>query len=89
MTSIERRSLVFVTKANCPVCEKGRRLVGRYTGRFGVAVEDVDIASSIALAEEFGGRVPVLLGVGHKVLAEGRLTPFAVQRALLRARLGL
>lgn len=89
MTSVDRRSLVFVTRADCPLCEKGAALVRRYAPRFGVAVEMVDVATSPALLEEFGERVPVLLAVGHKVLAEGKLTAFAVQAALLRVRLGL
>jgi hypothetical protein len=89
MTSIDRRSLMFITKAECPLCDEGRRMVGRHAARFGVAVEEVDVTSSPALLAEFGERVPVLLGVGHKVLAEGRLTTLAVQRALLRVRLGL
>lgn len=89
MTSINRRSLMFVTKAECPLCDEGRGLVARHAARFGVAVDEVDVTSSQALLDEFGERVPVLLGIGHKVLAEGRLTTFAVQRALLRVRLGL
>lgn len=86
MTSIDRRTVLFVTKSDCPLCDKGLDVVRRYAGRFGVGVDVVDIASSPALAEEFAERVPVILGFGHRVLAEGRLTPWAVQRALLKVR---
>jgi hypothetical protein len=86
MTSIDRRTVLFVTKVNCSLCDTGLDLVRRYARRFGVRVDVVDIASSTALAEEFAERVPVILGFGHRVLAEGRLTPWAVQRALVKVR---
>lgn len=80
---------MLVTKADCPLCDEAVRLVERYASRFKVGVEVVDIATSDELGAEFAERVPVLLAVGHQVLAEGRMTPFTVQRALLRVRLGL
>ncbi len=86
MTSIDRRTVLFVTKADCSLCDQGLALVRRYADRFGVRIDVVDIASSPALAAEFAERVPVILGFGHRVLAEGRLTPWAVQRALLKVR---
>gem|GEM_PF-3218191 len=86
MTSIDRRTMLFVTKSRCALCDDGLRLVRRHATRFGVAVDVVDIASSPSLAEEFAERVPVLLGFGHRILAEGRLTPWAVQRALIKVR---
>lgn len=89
MSTLDRRRAVFVTKADCPLCEEAARLVERYAVRFKIDVEVVDIATSDELTDEFGDRVPVLLAVGRQVLAEGKMTAFTVQRALLRVRLGL
>ncbi len=88
MTTQDRRRAVLVTKSDCLLCDDAERLVRRYAVRFGVSVDVVDLAASPELQDEYGERVPVLLGVGRRVLAEGEMTAFTVQRALLKVRIG-
>jgi hypothetical protein len=81
----EARSLVFVTRADCGLCEEGLALVGMYARREGVSVELVDVDSDRRLTEQFGDRVPVVLDSAGTVLAEGRIGASAARRAAARA----
>jgi hypothetical protein len=52
--------------------------------RRGGTVEEVDVDGDAALADEFGLRVPVVLGPGDVVLAEGVVEAKSLRRALRR-----
>jgi hypothetical protein len=51
----------------------------------GGVIEEVDIDKDDALTRDYGMRVPVLLGPGGEVLAEGRIEAKSLRRAM-RAR---
>lgn len=80
--------IVLLTKADCPLCDEAERLLLKYAKAFSVTVDTVDIATDPGMQSEYAERVPVLLGIGAKVLGEGVLSPFAIQRALMRVRIG-
>ncbi len=80
------RQVEFVTRAGCSLCDEGRAKLARVAGMLGVEVVDVDVDADPARQETYGGRVPVVLGPGGDVLAEGRLTAAGVIAALLRLR---
>ena len=75
--------LDFVTRKNCPLCEKGLRSLEPYvdSGKVELILHDVDEAPDLAL---YGERVPVLLRNG-KVLAEGRFNRLSLSLKLLLA----
>lgn len=81
----EARSLVFVTRVDCSLCEEGLALVGTHARRQGVTVEVVDVDADRGLSEQFGDRVPVVLDADGTVLAEGRISAWAARRAAARA----
>ncbi len=89
MDRFHRRHVVLVTSKECGLCERAEALVLRLAPRFGVSVDIADIATDPGLARDYRERVPVLLAVGGKVLAEGAMTGLTVQAALLRIRLGI
>lgn len=87
MTSTRKGHIVMLTRDNCEMCETTERTLRRYARAFGISVDLVDVATDPALVDTYGERVPVLLGIGSKVLAEGQISNFAIQRALLKVRL--
>ncbi len=89
MNGIERRHAVLLTKPECALCDQAESIVLRLAGRFGVSIDIADVASDEDLRAQYEHRVPVLLGVGGRVLAEGAMSSLTVQRALVRVRLGL
>ena len=50
----------------------------------GVEVEEVDIDTSPALTRDYGLRIPVVLGPGNEVLAEGEIPDRRVLRSAMR-----
>ncbi len=77
----------FVTRANCSLCDRGRERLARVASLVGVEIEDVDVDRDPALRDEYGGRVPVVLGPGDRVLGEGRLSAGRLAAALLGERM--
>jgi len=53
-------------------------------GSVGGTIDEVDIDADNALTRDYGLRVPVLLGPGDIVLAEGRIEERPLRRALRR-----
>jgi hypothetical protein len=73
--------LDFVTRKNCPLCEKGLSLLEPLVaaGKIELVLRDVDQDPDLAV---FTDRVPVLLKDGA-VLAEGRFSKVGVRLGLL------
>jgi hypothetical protein len=59
-------------------------LVEKMVKSAGAAIEEVDIDGDDVLTRDFGLRVPVVLGPGDVVLAEGVIVAKALRRALRR-----
>ncbi len=89
MNSLDRRHVVLLTKPDCGLCREAERAVLKAARTLSMSVDTVDITSDSNLQDRYGERVPVLVGVGQRVLAEGAITRYAAQRALLKVRLGL
>lgn len=74
----------FLTRAGCHLCEEARPLVEAELARAGGELEVVDVDHDDDLLAEFGLRIPVVLGPGGVVLAEGSITRRALRRSLRR-----
>jgi hypothetical protein len=74
----------FLTRSGCHLCDEARPVVKSEVERRGGVVEEVDIDADDSLTRDYGLRVPVLLGPGDVVLAEGRIEPKTLRRALRR-----
>lgn len=53
--------IVIVTRVGCHLCEQAQATVTRVATDLGVAYREVDVDADLALAGEFGDRVPVVL----------------------------
>jgi hypothetical protein len=78
--------LEFLSRPGCHLCEQALPVVEVEVARIGGMVEvvDIDVAVDHTRLERFGARVPVLLGPGEIVLAEGVISRRALRRALRR-----
>lgn len=76
----------FLTRSGCHLCDEARPLVQDAVRSAGGVVEEVDIDTDDALTRDFGLRVPVVLGPGDVVLAEGVIEAKPLRRALRRLR---
>jgi hypothetical protein len=74
----------FLTRSGCHLCDEARPVVEKVVAAAGGMVEEIDIDSDDALTRDFGLRVPVVLGPGGVVLAEGVIEVRALRRALRR-----
>jgi hypothetical protein len=63
--------LTFVTHAGCLLCDEAEPVVRRVARRSRVPLAVVDMGSDDELARRYALRVPVVLGPGGEVLAEG------------------
>ncbi len=79
--------VTFVTRRQCSLCDRGQARLDRVAGLLGIDVEVVDVDDDGALRDEFGGRVPVVLGAGGRVIDEGRLSASRLAAGLLAERL--
>ncbi|MBW3667479.1 MAG: glutaredoxin family protein [Actinobacteria bacterium] len=61
----------FLTRPGCHLCDSARPVVARAARRVGATVEEVDIEGDDQLFTRFDLRIPVLLGPGDRVVAEG------------------
>jgi hypothetical protein len=79
------RTVRFLTRRGCPLCEEAYALVVPEAVRRGIVVDVRDVDLDLELLDRFDHRVPVLLDPGRdRVLAEGHIGPVAVDAALTR-----
>jgi hypothetical protein len=68
------------------LCDDARPLVEWAAMKVGVVIDEIDVDGDDTLLSLYGMRIPVVLGPGDEVLAEGIIGD---RRALERALLGL
>ena len=73
--------LVYFSKDDCPLCDKGLAVVERLAARYGLRIKKVDIASDPALFARYRERVPVL-ELDEAELGWGLLSERAIERKL-------
>lgn len=61
----------FLTRDGCHLCDDARPVVSRAARRAGVDLEEVDVDSDEELRQAYGTRIPLVLGPGGTVFAEG------------------
>jgi glutaredoxin len=83
---VPSRTLTFVTRSACPLCDEAEALLERWSVRLGFDVETADVEADPTLESDYGTRVPVLLGPSGSVIAEGRWSQPRLVAALLRER---
>ncbi len=76
--------LVFYSKEDCPLCDKGLAVARRLAIRHGLEIQKVDILSDAQLEAEYGEKIPVLMQGGREV-GWGLLSERAIERKLLKA----
>jgi hypothetical protein len=74
----------FLIRPGCHLCDESRPVVDKEVARVGGIIEEIDIDIDDALTRDYGLRVPVVLGPGDIVLAEGKIEARALRRALRR-----
>lgn len=79
---VDQRYLEFITRQNCPLCEKGMGVVLKATFPFGIAVHTIDVDADSDLHAEFAGRVPVVRSPQGRIIDEGRISLWKVRAAL-------
>ena len=75
-------SFRFLIRPGCHLCDEARPVVEKAVARVGGTIDEVDINTEDALTRDYGMRVPVLLGPGDVVLAEGRIEARPLRKAL-------
>lgn len=73
--------VTLYTRTGCGCCEKARGVLDEFQGRYGFAIEAVDVDGDPALAAAHGMSVPVV-AVGGKVRFRGVVNPVLFQRLL-------
>ncbi|MEE8489652.1 MAG: glutaredoxin family protein [Acidimicrobiia bacterium] len=79
-------SIRFLTRPGCHLCDDARPLVKWAAMKVGVVIDEIDVDDDDTLLSLYGMRIPVVLGPGDEVLAEGVIGD---RRALERVLLGL
>ena len=74
----------FLIRAGCHLCDEARPIVEKAVASVGGTIHEVDIDTDDALTRDYGMRVPVLLGAGDIVLAEGKFEARPLRKALRR-----
>jgi hypothetical protein len=74
----------FLIRPGCHLCDEARPVVQEAVTRVGGTIVEIDIDTEDALTRDYGMRVPVLLGPGDIVLAEGRIEARPLRKALRR-----
>jgi len=74
----------FLIRAGCHLCDETRPIVEKAVASVGGTIHEVDIDNDDALTRDYGMRVPVLLGSGDVVVAEGKIEARPLRRALRR-----
>jgi len=75
------RTLLFYTKHDCPLCDKGWPVAEALAARFELELRRVDIASDPALVRRYGEKIPVLV-LGEDELGWGLLSQRALEKKL-------
>lgn len=79
-------SLTFVTRSGCHLCEQAEPVVRATAERYRAHLEVVDMDSDDELVRLYALRVPVVLGPGGEVIAEGVIDRRGLRRAVSAAR---
>ena len=61
----------FLTREGCHLCDEARPVLEKVAKDMNVSIREVDIDGDDQLTKLYGLRVPVVLGVHDRVLAEG------------------
>ena len=76
----------FLIRAGCHLCDEARPVVEKAVASVGGTILEVDIDTDDALTRDYGMRVPVLLGPGDIVVAEGTIESRSLRKALRRMK---
>ncbi len=83
---LDQSYVEFITRADCPLCEKGERVLQSAAKRWGLTIRRIDVDAEPALLEDFSARVPVIRSAGGAVIDEGRISALRVNAGLMRLR---
>ena len=72
----------FLTRSGCHLCDEARPLVETAVKRRRGELIELDIDADDTLTRDYGLRVPVLLGPGDVVIAEGRIDRASLRRGM-------
>ncbi|MGD2102578.1 MAG: glutaredoxin family protein [Acidimicrobiia bacterium] len=75
-------SIRFLTRRGCHLCDDARPVVMAVARRLAIEVVEVDIDTDDELVGNYGLRIPVVLGPGDEVLAEGVIERGALRRSV-------
>jgi len=64
-------SVRFLTRDGCHLCDEARPVLKGVAKRMNIGIEEIDIDGNDELTKLYGLRIPVVLGVHDRVLAEG------------------
>jgi Glutaredoxin-like domain (DUF836) len=79
---LNNSSFRFLIRPGCHLCDEARPIVEKAVARVGGTMDELDIEADDALTRDYGLRVPVLLGPGDIVLAEGIIEARPLRRTL-------
>ncbi len=82
---MDRRTLVFVTKAGCGLCDEALPVLRRAARWLRVVVDVVDITSDSDLEARYYLRIPVVIDRRGNVVAEGVIGARDALLAVLKA----
>jgi predicted thioredoxin/glutaredoxin len=74
-------TVTVYTRTQCCCCHKAVEVLESYQREYGFQIEQVDIDSDPALAEQYGLSIPVV-AVGGKVRFKGLVNPVLFERLL-------
>jgi thiol-disulfide isomerase/thioredoxin len=84
---VTKRSITFITRQGCPLCEDALPGVQRWAERLDLGLDVIDVDAE-GLADRYGTTVPVVLGPDGEELLAGRWGGVRLTRMMLRARFG-
>lgn len=76
-------NVAFYTRKNCGLCDTAYAVVAPIVEEYGLILKVIDVDSKPALAERFGGHVPVV-EVGANIVATYRVDSDELRAALDR-----
>lgn len=82
-------SLRFLTRSGCHLCDDARPILANVARDLGVTIEEVDVDADEALTRAYGLRVPVVLAIHDRVVAEGVIDDRRLLRDAIKAVLDL
>ncbi len=84
---MNRPTVEFVTRDDCPLCDEARSVLGRWARRLGIEVVERNIDRDAELAEALGDSVPVVRTPVGSVIAAGRWSQPKLAAALFLVRI--